>query len=57
MAVQIINPADTGFPMSSLVVEAEAETEDEFAWVSLLCCSYAVYETGSDADWETDIDM
>ena len=57
MAVQIINPVDTGFPMSSLTVEAETETEDQFGWISLLCCSYGTYETGSDTDWETDIDV
>ena len=32
MAVQIINPVDTEFPMSPLTVETEAETEDKFAW-------------------------
>ena len=57
MAVQIINPVDTRFPMSPLTVEADTETEDQFAWVSLLCCSYGVYDTSTDADWEEDIDV
>ena len=57
MAVQIINPVDNGFPMSSLTVEADTETEEEFAWVSLLCCSYAYYHTGDDPDSEEDIDV
>ena len=57
MAVQIINPVDTGFPMNPLTVEADTETEDQFAWVSLLCCSYGNYETGSDINWEEDIDV
>ncbi len=57
MAVQIINPVDNGFPMESLKVEAEAETEEEFAWISLLCCSYGHYETHIDIDWEEDIDV
>ena len=57
MAVQIINPVDTGFPMSPLTVEADTTTEDQFAWVSLLCCSYGTYHTGSDADWDEEIDV
>ena len=57
MAVQIIKPADTELPMNPLTVEKEAETEDQFAWISLLCCSYGTYHTGSDVDWETDIDV
>ncbi len=54
MAVQIINPVDTEFPMSPLTVETEAETEDEFAWISLLCCSYHNYVNAIEADWEED---
>ena len=57
MAVQIINPVDTGFPTSPLTVEADTETEEEFAWVSLLCCSYGVYATGADPDSEEDIEV
>lgn len=57
MAVQIIKPVDNGFPMESLTVEADTETEDEFAWVSLLCCSYGVYATCADPDSEEDIDV
>ena len=58
MAVQIIKPVDTGFPMESLTVEADTETEDECAWVSLLCCTYSVhYHTDTDTDWEEDIDV
>ena len=45
MAVQIIKPVDTGFPIESLTVEADTETEEEFSWISLLCCSYAHYYT------------
>ena len=57
MAVQIINPVDTGFPMSPLTVEADTETEEEFTWVSLLCCSYGTYATHIDTDWEEDINV
>ncbi len=57
MAVQVINPVDTEFPISPLTVETEAETEDKFAWVSLLCCSYATHKTFIDVDWEEDIDI
>ena len=58
MAVQIINSVDTGLPMNPLTVETEAETEEEFAWVSLLCCSYGVqYHTDTDTDWNEDIDV
>lgn len=57
MAVQIVKPVDTGFPIESLTVEEEAENEDEFAWVSLLCCSYTNYVTHIDIDWEEDIDV
>ena len=55
MAVQIINPVDTSFPMSPLTIEAE--TEDQFTWVSLLCCTYGTYATHIDTDWEEDIDV
>ena len=57
MAVQIIKPVDTGFPMEPLTVEADTATEEEFAWVSLLCCSYGVYATHIDTDSEEDIDV
>jgi hypothetical protein len=56
MAVQIINPVDTGVPMNPLTVEADTETEEEFTWVSLLCCSYGHYYTDAGTDWEEDID-
>ena len=57
MAVQIINPVDTGFPMSPLTVEADTETEEEFTWVPLSCCSYAYYQTHIDTDFEEEIDV
>lgn len=57
MAVQVINPVDTEFPTSPSTVEADTATEEEFAWVSLLCCSYSTYKTSDDSDWEEDIDM
>ena len=57
MAVQIINPVDTGFPMSPLEVETDTHTEEEFVWVSLLCCSYGNYETYIDPAPEEDIDV
>ena len=57
MAVQVINPVDTEFPTSPLTVEADTATEEEFVWVSLLCCSYGNYETHIDTDWEEDIDV
>ena len=57
MAVQIVKPVDTGFPIESLTVEADTANEEEFAWVSLLCCSYGTYETCLDTDWEEDIDV
>ena len=58
MAVQIIKPVDTEFPMEPLTVEADTETEEEFSWVSLLCCSYAhYYTTATDPDSEEDIDV
>ena len=57
MAVQVINPVDTEFPMSPLTVEADTETEEEFAWLSLLCCTYAYHQTCADANWDEDIDV
>ena len=57
MAVQVINPVDTGFPTSSLTVEADTETEEEFTWVPLTCCAYTYYQTHIDDDSEEDIDV
>ena len=57
MAVQIINPVDTGLPMSPSTVEADTETEEDFTWVSLLCCTYGYYYTTIDTNWEEDIDV
>ena len=57
MAVQIINPVDTGFPMSPLTVEADTGTEEEFTWVPLSCCTYGYYHTHIDTDPEEDIDV
>ncbi len=58
MAVQIVKPIDTEFPMNPSTVEADTEAEDQFAWVSLLCCTYGVnYHTDTDTDWEEDIDV
>lgn len=57
MAVQIIKPVDTKLPMNPLTVEKEAETEEEFTWVSLLCCSYTHHYTHIDPDSEEDIDV
>ena len=57
MAVQIIKQVDTAFPMEPLTTEADTATEEEFTWVSLLCCSYGNYETGFDTDWEEDLDV
>jgi len=57
MAVQIIKPVDTEFPMEPLTVEADTEAEDQFAWVSLLCCSYAYHYTHIAPDSEEDIDV
>lgn len=57
MAIQVINPVDSGFPIEPLTVEEDTETEGQFAWVSLLCCTYGVnYHTDTDTDWEEDID-
>ena len=58
MAVEIISPMDTKFPMGSMSAEAEAETENPFAWVFLLCCTYATpNHTDIDTDLEEDIDV
>ena len=57
MAVQIINPVDTGFPTSSLTVEADTETEEDFTWVSLSCCAYAYYQQDINDNFEEDIDV
>ena len=57
MAVQIVKPVDTGFPMESSTVEADTGTEEEFSWISLLCCTYGNYVTHIDTDWEEDIDV
>ena len=58
MAVQIINPVDIESPMNPLAVEADAETEDQFEWISLLCCAYSTpYNTDIDTDWDEDIDV
>lgn len=57
MAVQIVKPVDTGFPMSPLAVEADTDTEDESTWISLNCCTYGYYQTYIDDNFEEDIDM
>ena len=57
MAVQVINPVKTEFPMEALTAEADTETEEEFAWLSLLCCSYGNYHTHINPDSEEDIDV
>lgn len=57
MAVQIVKPIDTKLPMNPVTVEEDTTSEDEFAWVSLLCCSYTNYVTHIDIDWEEDIDV
>ena len=58
MAVQIVKPVDTGFPMTPSTVEADAETEEVFTWVSLNCCTYSYYHhTDIDDDFEDDVDM
>lgn len=64
MAVQIVKPVDTGFPMNPLTVKAGAENENDFTWVSLLCCQYSTSlyhsvptDTDIDADWEEDIEV
>ena len=57
MAVQVVKPVDTEFPMNPSTVEADAETEEDFTWVSLNCCTYSLYHTHIDDDFEEDIDM
>ena len=57
MAVQVINPVDTEFPTSPSTVEADTATEEEFEWVSLLCCTYGTHFTHMDVDWKEDIDV
>ena len=57
MAVQVVKPVDAGFPMDPFTVEADTETEEDFTWVSLTCCSYAYYYTYSDDDLEEDVDV
>ena len=57
MAVQIVKPVDTGFPMNSVTVEPDTETEEDFTWVSLSCCSYGYYFTHIDDDFEEEIDV
>ena len=57
MAVQIVKPVDTGFPITPLTVEAGTETEDQFEWISLLCCTYGVYATHIDPDPDDDVDV
>ena len=56
MAVQVVKPVDTEFPMNPLTVEADTDMEEEFTWVSLLCCSYGYYYTHIGDDSEEDID-
>lgn len=57
MAVQIVKPVDTEFPMNPSTVKGDTETEEDFTWVSLTCCSYGYYFTHIDDDSEDDIDM
>ena len=57
MAVQIVKPVDTGFPLNPLTVEADTETEEDFTWVSLNCCAYTYYHTHIGDDSEEDIDV
>ena len=57
MAVQIVKPVDTEFPMGPSTVEADAETEEEFTWVFLNCCTYGYYETYMDPEPEEDLDV
>ena len=57
MAVQVVKPVDTEFPMTPST-EASSEIEEEFTWVSLNCCTYSYYQhTDIDDDFEDDIDM
>ena len=58
MAVQIVKPVDTEFPMTPSTVEADTNTEEESGWVSLSCCTYSYYRhTDIDDNFEEDVDM
>ena len=57
MAVQIVKPVDTEFPIIPSTVEADAETEEDFTWVSLNCCTYGYYHHTDIDDFEDDVDM
>ena len=57
MAVQVVKPVDTKFPMNPSTVEAEPETKEDFTWVSLNCCTYGYYQYADIDDFEEDIDM
>ena len=57
MAVQIVKPVDTGFPMNTSTVEADTEIEEDFTWISLNCCTYGYYEHTDIDDFEEDIDV
>ena len=57
MAVQIVKPVDTGFPITPSTVDADAETEEDCTWVSLSCCTYSYYRHTDIDDFEEDIDM
>ena len=57
MAVQVVKPVDTEFPMNPSTAEADTDTEAEFTWVSLLCCTYAYYYTHLDDDSEEASDV
>ena len=57
MAIQVVKPVDTGLPVSSSTVEADTETEEDFTWISLSCCTYGTYPTHIDDDFEEDIDV
>ena len=57
MAVQVVKPVDTGFPMNPSTVEADTETEEDFTWISLNCCTDGHYRHTDIDDFEEDIDM
>ena len=57
MAVQIVKPVDTGFPMNPSTVEADTEIEEDFTWISLSCCTYGHYKHTDVDDLEEDIDV
>ena len=57
MAVQIVKPVDTEFPMTPSTVEADPQTEEDFTWVSLTCCTYSLYHTHIGDDPEEDVDV